>query len=247
MKNNLTRRLKALLRPFATTILHPQWLSYRMPGLKRDLEGIQSGSKLLDIGCHDRWPEKYVNNPEVYVGLDYPTLQKEGYKSDVDVWGDGHSLPFLDRSFDVVLLLDVLEHVRNDDLVVEEIERVLKPEGRLVLQVPFLYPVHDYPHDYRRYTGEGLKLLLRAKGFEVSSIESRGSPIETACLLLNVSISQFFVDVISGRGPFIFLLLLPLLPLVVVFNNLLALAASDIGNKMMPFSYHVVARKRLLD
>jgi len=215
-----------------------------MPGLKRDLEGVQSGSSLLDIGCHDRWPEKYVKAPEIYVGLDYPALQVAGYKSTVDVWGDGHCLPFSNQSFDVVLLLDVLEHVTSDELVLQEVERVLKSTGKLIIQIPFLYPVHDYPHDYRRYTGEGLKLLLRAKGFDVSSIESRGSPIETACLLLNVSISQFFVDVISGRGPFIFLLLLPLLPLVVVFNNLLALAASGVGNKMMPFSYNLVATKR---
>jgi len=243
MKNNLVRRLKTLLRPLAKTIFHPQWLSYRMPALKRDLADIQSGSALLDIGCHDRWPEKYVKDPKIYVGLDYPALQVAGYKSTVDVWGDGHNLPFPDRSFDVVLLLDVLEHVRNADLVVCEIERVLKPEGNLILQIPFLYPVHDYPHDYRRYTEEGLRRLLEDGGFEVTAVTSRGSPIETACLLLNISVSDFFVSVLSGRASVVFLVLLPLLPLLVVFNNLLGFFASGVGNNMMPFSYNLVAYK----
>jgi len=216
-----------------------------MPGLKRDLEGIQSGSTLLDIGCHDRWPEKYAKNPEIYIGLDYPALQVAGYKSTVDVWGDGHCLPFTTESFDVVLLLDVLEHVKNDDVVIGEISRVLKAGGKLIFQMPFLYPVHDYPDDYRRYTEEGLKLLLEGKGFEVGAIDSRGSPIETSCLLMNISLSQFFVDVFSGRISFVFILLFPLLPVVVVFNNCLGVAASAVGGCMMPFSYELVAIKKL--
>jgi len=241
---NVTRYLKKLMRPLSSTILHPQWLSYRMPGLKRDLEGIQSGSTLLDIGCHDRWPEKYVKDPEIYVGLDYPVLQASGYKSRVSVWADGHWLPFSTGCFDVVLLLDVLEHVKDDGVVMREVARVLKSGGKLILQMPFLYPVHDYPDDYRRYTEEGLKLLLEDEEFEVFSVDSRGSPIETSCLLMNISLSQFFVDVFSGRVSYVFILLVPLLPFVVVFNNCLGVASSTVGSCIMPFSYELVAIKK---
>lgn len=78
----------------------------------------------------------------------------------VDVVGDGHALPFPDEHFDYVWCNAVLEHVRNPFRVAEEIQRVLRPGGLALVQVPFLENVHGWPDDYFRFTPNGLRVLF---------------------------------------------------------------------------------------
>jgi SAM-dependent methyltransferase len=80
-----------------------------------------------------------------------------------DVMGTGESLPFKNDTFDAVLSLAVLEHVKNPFTCAEEIIRVLKPGGTLIAAVPFLQPYHGYPDHYYNMTGEGLANLFNEK------------------------------------------------------------------------------------
>lgn len=77
----------------------------------------------------------------------------------VDVAADAEQLPFGDGIFQRVECDAVLEHVRNPDRVMREIERVLAPGGYAHLVTPFCHPFHEYPKDYRRFTLDGLKEL----------------------------------------------------------------------------------------
>lgn len=75
-----------------------------------------------------------------------------------------------DASFDVVLLLDVLEHIQDENLAISEIWRILRPDGILVVTVPafkFLWGINDVlSQHYRRYTLTALrKLFLRDDEF----------------------------------------------------------------------------------
>ena len=54
-------------------------------------------------------------------------------------------MPFKSASFDTVVALEVLEHVRNPDACLAEIDRVLRPDGRVLLTVPFVAPLHQLP------------------------------------------------------------------------------------------------------
>ncbi len=78
----------------------------------------------------------------------------------VDRVEDVTRMSFGDASFDVVLLSNVLEHVFEHRKAVDECYRVLSPGGTLVLVVPFLYPLHDVPGDYWRFTEFTLERLL---------------------------------------------------------------------------------------
>jgi SAM-dependent methyltransferase len=78
-----------------------------------------------------------------------------------DIVCDVCDMPFPDNSFNAVFLIEVLEHVHNPPKALSEIYRVLKPDGTLIFSVPFIFPLHDRPGDYFRYTKYGLKLLLR--------------------------------------------------------------------------------------
>lgn len=87
-----------------------------------------------------------------------------------DVRGVGEKLPFIDQSFDAVLSIAVLEHVKDPFLCAKEITRILKPGGSLMCCVPFLQPFHGYPHHYYNMSYQGLKNLFE-KDFDIKKID----------------------------------------------------------------------------
>lgn len=92
----------------------------------------------------------------------------------IDVVGDVLDLSFKDNSFDTVISTQVLEHVEKPWVMVKEIQRVLKKGGFCILTAPFLIPYHPDPHDYFRYTPEGLNSLFKNQGFEIIEKGSYG-------------------------------------------------------------------------
>ena len=83
-------------------------------------------------------------------------------------------LPFRSGSFDVVLATEVLEHVTDAEAAAEEIRRVLRPGGSLLATVPFIYPVHEAPYDFRRFTHHGLRSLVERHGFVDATVSPKG-------------------------------------------------------------------------
>lgn len=99
----------------------------------------------------------YRSDSEV-LGLDI-------YVSDwVNVVADAHQIPFRDETFDAVVVQAVLEHVLSPDLVVGEIWRVLKADGLVYAETPFLQQVHEGPYDFTRFTESGHRWLFRNFG-----------------------------------------------------------------------------------
>jgi len=74
---------------------------------------------------------------------------------------DAHRIPLPARSVDAVLVQAVLEHVLDPPLVVSEIHRVLKEDGLVYAETPFLQQVHAGAHDFTRYTASGHRYLFR--------------------------------------------------------------------------------------
>ena len=79
----------------------------------------------------------------------------------VDVVCDGHSLPFESSTFDGVWIQAVLEHVLEPSIVVSEIHRVLRPEGIVYAETPFMQQVHMGAYDFQRFTKSGHRWLFR--------------------------------------------------------------------------------------
>lgn len=173
------RRLAALLR---RTPLHPQWLiaSEReaMTALLVEARGV-----VLDIGCADRWAEARLPAGCRYLGVDSVDTGQGMYGARPTVFADAATLPFADESIDTVLLFEVLEHLARPTAALAEIGRVLKPGGRLLASVPFLYPIHDAPHDFQRYTLHGLEQLLSEAGLVMTRSSPRLDALSCAALL----------------------------------------------------------------
>ena len=100
----------------------------------------------------------------------------------VRIIGDAQSLGIRDGSFELVLCTEVLEHLPEPQRAIDEMFRVLVPGGRLVLTTRFLFPIHDAPHDYFRFTKYGLRYLLRR--FEIVELEEETDAVGTIAVLL---------------------------------------------------------------
>jgi SAM-dependent methyltransferase len=110
-------------------------------------------------------------------------------------------LPFPDGRFDTVLATDVLEHVRRPLPLLGEIARVLRPAGTLIAGVPFLYWIHEEPHDYYRYTEFALRHLCEEGGLAVSSVEPYGGAPEVVLDTLAKMLSHGRLGNLAlGRG-----------------------------------------------
>jgi SAM-dependent methyltransferase len=87
-------------------------------------------------------------------------------------------LPFSSASFDTIILSDVLEHIPVPDLLWQEMARLLAPGGRLIMNVPFYYSIHEEPHDYYRYTEYALRRFVAGSGLDLVALEPIGGAPE---------------------------------------------------------------------
>lgn len=131
---------------------------------------------ILDCGSGKR--SKYYSNVVNYEIVAYEST---------DVLGVGEELPFADNVFDGVFSLSVLEHVKDPFRCASEIARVMKPGAKLYCVVPFLSPMHGYPHHYYNMTIEGLKNLFEdSLNIETQRVARGGGlPIWTLTWILN--------------------------------------------------------------
>lgn len=92
----------------------------------------------------------------------------------VDRREDVHCLKIKSNSVGTVLIFDTLEHVENVHQAMEEIYRILKPGGMVIMSSVMNFPIHDYPSDYWRFTPKAFELLL--KRFALYEVEFDGDP-----------------------------------------------------------------------
>ena len=142
---------------------------------------IKSNDLILNVGSgYRKCKSKYFSldniiNTEIF---NYPTT---------DIVCDGNTLPFKNNSFDVVLSLAVLEHVKDPFNHANELLRVLKPNGILYVDVPFLQPYHGYPYHYYNMTTAGVKNLFGDKIKIIKhNIENWSKPIFSLTWFLNI-------------------------------------------------------------
>lgn len=119
--------------------------------LKKELPRL-SGS-VLDIGSKSRRYDWLLERKPIAIDL------VENKKKDIS-FGDVNSLRFLDNSLDNIICLEVFEYLTTPQKAIDEIYRVLKPGGWLILSCPFMYKIHQ---DQIRYTKDFWENILLAK------------------------------------------------------------------------------------
>lgn len=195
------------------TPLHPQWLlgQRQVPAGLASVDGL-----VVDIGAADRWIAPHLARSAHYVALDYPPTGNVFYAARPDIFADATRLPFPDASIDAVVCLEVIEHVHDPSAAIREIARVLKPGGRAWISMPFLYPLHNEPYDFQRYTEFGLRRDFAMAKLEVIRMDRSGHALRAAGVMLCLALAG---GASSARSPARFLLL-PLAAVGVLLVNL---------------------------
>ena len=137
---------------------------------------LPAGAKVLDMGAgscpyrplfaHCRY------QTQDFAGLEGEQLRHGNY-GEIDYRCDIASVPVADGEFDAILCTEVLEHVREPIKVVQEMARILKPGGRLMLTAPLGSGIHQEPyHYYGGYTRYWYQDFLAAAGFAQIRVEA---------------------------------------------------------------------------
>ncbi len=141
---------------------------------------------VLDIGSGGADQAKYYPN-RVTLDID-PARGPE-------IVGDAQNMPFENESYTTILCTEVLEHIPDPQKAVDEMCRVLKPGGVLILTTRFIFPVHDAPGDFWRLTPYGLKHLFSK--WEVLEEATEADAFLTIAVLLQRIMFQ--CDLRGGR------------------------------------------------
>jgi SAM-dependent methyltransferase len=138
----------------------------------------RSPLRLLDVGCGAGGMLRHLAQFGSAIGVDPAPAAVDcaaSKKVDVRLGGLPDTMPFDDgERFDVITLLDVLEHINDDGAALRKLRSLLEPDGRIIITVPafmFLWSDHDVVNEHcRRYDRAGLAALLEAAGFDVLRI-----------------------------------------------------------------------------
>lgn len=202
-----------------------------------ELKGI-----VLDFGCGSKPYETLFVNTTSYIGLDIEVSGHSHLNEKIDVFYDGKQVPFNDNYFDNVFCSEVMEHVFNPDESLLEINRVLKPGGKLLLTCPFVWPEHEAPFDYARYSSFGITHLLERNGFEIIQRIKTGYFAE---VILQQMI--FYIFVLLPKKPRILYFILHqifILPLIVSGIFLNAILFEKLKRKELFHNNVILARKK---
>jgi SAM-dependent methyltransferase len=162
------------------------------------VERVDPEHRVLDFGCGDAPYRALITaRGASYHGADFDP------GSELVIAADG-SLTAQTASFDCVLSIQVLEHVRDLQTYFAEIARVLKPNGELILSTHGTWLYHPHPEDHWRWTRTGLKIEIERHGFIVREMHSIVGPLATTTMVRLTGFSFFLKripligDLLSG-------------------------------------------------
>ncbi|PBI84137.1 hypothetical protein BSF41_42360 [Flavobacterium sp. ACN2] len=133
--------------------------------------------EILDIGCGKMPYKNYIlknSNATKYTGLDIEDALVYDSEVKPDFTWNGINMPFENNSFDCAFGTEVLEHCPEPEIILKELHRVLKEDAIFFFTVPFLWNLHEVPHDEYRYTPFSLQRHLENSGFKDIEIKALG-------------------------------------------------------------------------
>lgn len=141
------------------------------------------------------------------------------------------------ETIDVISACELFEHVEKIDEGLDECYRVLKRGGRIIITVPFLYPIHADPDDFQRWTETKWKQELRERHFELEKFSIIGRYFTVLCDQI-----KFLVKALPVPFKYVCALVSPLLDLLVLLDRTsLVLQSSPLKNTHG--GYFIVAKK----
>ncbi|QQS34653.1 MAG: class I SAM-dependent methyltransferase [Ignavibacteriales bacterium] len=181
-------------------------LGYRFIGniqAKHYSELIQkyAGGNLLDLGCGNvSLYEMYREKVDSIYCADWPNSFHDTPFQDFQL-NLNNTFPIKNETFDTIILTDVMEHVANPTNLWKEMARVLRPNGKIIVGVPFFHIIHEEPYDYFRYTEYRLRLYCSENNLKILELYPYGGSLE---ILLDITAKHFSRIKIFSKIHYIF-------------------------------------------
>jgi hypothetical protein len=154
------------------------WVGAVLPPL---LSAAHASDLVLDVGCGEQPFRRLIESSgRRYVGMDVV----QNHTRTVDVLSTLENAPIPDRAYQIVLCTEVLEHVADIDAAFAGLRRSIAAGGAVVLTVPFIFPLHMEPYDFRRLTVHGVERLAADHGFAMESSVRLGGLNEVLAMFL---------------------------------------------------------------
>lgn len=195
------------------------WSSWRKQNfeyLQKNLKGLIPDSYVLDLGAGQGNFKNTFENCH-YVAVDFYPYEDVQVVSDIT-----KQLPFRSNMFDFILLSNVLEHVKEPKSLLKECYRVLKPQGTLILLVPFIIRLHQIPYDFLRYTHYMLDYLLEQSGFIEREIKKIGTIFDVQQVVIK-GCFLVYLNNLRQQIPNRYIRIFPQIVLKIIWGAVLAL------------------------
>lgn len=159
-RNSEPRGTRALVGKFVKRLVPSKSLNLARDSIFRKLCSAYLDDEIvvLVVGCGNQSEQLHKYFDRSKVSFVFCDIDK---RADVDVFCDAHRLVFGDGVFDGVVTTAVLEHVLYPEKAVSELVRVLKPNGFVYSELPFLQSVHEGAYDFSRFSMSGHRMLLQ--------------------------------------------------------------------------------------
>jgi SAM-dependent methyltransferase len=212
-------------------------MHYLIEDLKTAI-GKYAHGKVLDIGCGNKpYESLFSNRATGYTGCD--VVQSDRNK--VDVICEATALAFPDAQFDTVFSTQVIEHVNDPFKMMQEANRVLKPDGLVIVSAPFCWELHEEPYDFYRYSKYGLKAMFEQKGFEALEIKANGGKW-AAIFQMNINMVYSILRKKGLRSKLLQILFINL-RFTALLNRIAIWMDKKYHDELLTLNYVIIARK----
>lgn len=151
-----------------------------------------SSGSLLDVGCGSKPYLSLFTHCENYIGIDVEGSGHDHTQSKINKFFNGTDIPFPDNCFDAIICTEVLEHCIDPIKLISEIHRVMKPGSTCAISVPFMWPEHEMPYDFRRYNLNGIRQLCETNGLTVNEQRKLVPGVVSILILFSFKALRFF-------------------------------------------------------
>ena len=196
----MSSRFSAIPKGFNPPLRSPYYFIRQELLKKVDKYSLELSGNLLDFGCGSKPYKSLFTNATTYTGVDFENIGHPHLNEQIDIFYDGKTLPFENEEYDSIFTSEVFEHIFNLEEIIPELNRVLKPNGKILITCPFAWNEHEVPHDYARYTQFALRNLLEKNGFEIIKIDKAGDFYMTLHQLKMVYVSDHLLKAIPIIG-----------------------------------------------
>lgn len=226
-------------------------LENRERWLEETLKKIPAGSRILDAGAGELQYKRLCNHLD-YVSQDFAEYNGKGDgkglqtknwdNSKLDIISDITKIPVDPISFDVIMCIEVFEHLPYPDQAVKEFSRILKKHGKIIITAPFCSLTHFAPYHFcTGFNKYWYERILNDNGFKILEMEYNGSYFEYIIQeLKRIPLVEKEYSNTAYSESYIFKFAKKLL-----IKSLQKMSKSDKGsNELLSFGIHILAEKK---